>query len=125
MAKQSAAGEMTLEPMTQEEFNQVVRECNGKRLVEYLWMVQDDNKYINYTAMALAEHGKIAEIVNIPRSGDLRAVAEWMSSALRRSMEATQKHSGTKLFIVVDMDGNHDDWTIADHEKWIADTHNF
>jgi hypothetical protein len=123
MTKQSAAGEMTLEAMTQEEFDQATSECDGKKLVEYLWSVQDGDECINYTAMAFAEHGEIAEIVNIPRSGDLQAVAERMSSALRRSMESMQKHGDTKLFIVVDMDSNHDDWTIADHEKWITDIH--
>jgi hypothetical protein len=69
MAKRSAAGHMALEPMTQEEFYQAMRECAGKKLVDHLWCVQDADEYINYTAMVFAEHGKIAEI---------RYWAEWI-----------------------------------------------
>jgi len=108
-------------PMTQQEFDHAVRENDGKKLVEYMWRVQDDNEYMNFAAYGFSEHGKIVEIIVVPRTGDLQAISERMSSALRRSTEAMERHGEARIHGVADMDGNHDHWTTEEHEKWIKE----
>lgn len=105
-------GGATVKPMTGEQWREAMETCNGETLVDYMAFVQDDNEAIRYTALVFGEHGKVAEVVSIPRNGNLKAVAAQMTAALERSMDAydpSLAEDHRQLVIVCDMDYSRDE----------------